>query len=363
VSKKLLTDTDWSANQIERNFTIPFGRQWAYEYRCLVERTGFSHLGSFPNFLGPFSKDTRVLCDVPQSEVFRSAFLRAIAWAVDISGLPEIHAKVFALESCPLDIGCWKIEPIAKPDWWPHAQQTVTKLDTSPGEVWGQIETLWQQYCSDTSAMLVHASGHTSANDTSISDLEILGVFQKFTGGTDPSLEEIAEWLATGHTVIPDRLVPNFEGEVKPVPLIKHAQQFAGWSLAPIAFRLSSWTTPRWQVDRMLRGVWVPAPYLVPGVYSILASHEMLGISYNNRIIARWMTWNDHFTDTWYRDIPPSVGECLWIDRDIITQFCTRYKANFCWIVRQRFYHRQYSYDAFKKVEGCNAFGIAHLMY
>jgi hypothetical protein len=304
-----------------------------------------------------------VLYDVPQSEVFRSAFLRAIAWAVDVAGLPESLAKEFALQSCPLDIGCWKIEPIVKPDWWPHTHQTTAKLDTSSGEVWRHVETLWQQYHSDTSAMLVHASGHTFANETSISDLDILGVFQKFTGGADPSLEEVAEWLTTGHTVMPNCLAPSFEGHVKPVPLIKYIRRFEGWTLAPVVFRLWSWATPRWQVDRMLRGVWVPAPYLVPGMCFLLASREMLGISYNRRIIARWVTWNDHLTDTWYRDIPPSVGECLWIDRDVITQFCAQHKANFCWIVRQRFYHRQYSYDVFKKVEVCNAFGISHLIY
>lgn len=137
-----------------------------------------------------------MLCDVSQSEVFRSAFLRAIAWAVDVAGLPESLAKVVALKSCPLDIGCWKIAPITKPGWWPHVQQTAARLDTSPGEVWHQIETLWQQqYNSDTSEMLVHASGHVFADETAISDLEILGTFQKFTGGADPSLEEVAEWF------------------------------------------------------------------------------------------------------------------------------------------------------------------------
>jgi hypothetical protein len=211
-----------------------------------VDRTGFSHFGSFFNFLRAPSKDTRVRCDIPQSEVFRSAFLQAIAWAVDIAELPESFAKAIALKSCPLDIGCWKIAPTAKPDWWPHAQQTVTKLDTSSGEVWRQVETLWQQqYHSDTSEMLVHASGHVFADETVISDLEILGAFQKFTGGADPALEEVAEWLTIGHTVMPDRLAPSFEGNVKPAPPIEHIQLLEGWSLAPVAFRLDSWATPR----------------------------------------------------------------------------------------------------------------------
>jgi hypothetical protein len=168
--------------------------------------------------------------------------------------------------------------------------------------------------------------------------------------------------LTIGHTVMPDRLAPSFEGNVKPAPPIEHIQLLEGWSLAPVAFRLDSWATPRWQVDRMLRGVWVPAPYLVPGVCSALASPKMLGISYNDRIIARWMTWNDHLSDTWYRDIPPPVGECLWVNRDVITRFCAQYRTNFCWVVRQRFYHRQYAYEPFEKVEICNALGISHIL-
>lgn len=354
---------DLRAGQIERDFTIPFRRQWAYEYRCLMERTGFSHFGSFFNFLRAPSKDARVLCDVPQSEVFRSAFLRAIAWAVDIAGLQEDLAKVLALKSCPLDIGCWKIEPTAKPNWWPHAQQTVATLDISSGEVLRQVEILWrQQHNSDTSAMLVHASGHIFADETAISDLEILGAFQKFTGDADPTLEEVTEWLTTDHTIMPDRLAPSFEGNIEPVSLTEHIQQCAGWSLAPAAFRLNSWSTPRWQVDRMLRGVWVPAPYFLPDGCSMLASPEMLGIFCANRIIARWTTWNDHLSDTWYRHIPPAVGECLWVDRDVVTRFCAQHKANFCWIIRQRFYHRQYAYDTFEKVTMCHALGITHIV-
>ena len=80
---------------------------------------------------------------------------------------------------------------------------------------------------------------------------------------------------------MPERLAPSFEGNMEPVPLVEHIQQLEGWSLAPAAFQLGSPSTPRWQVDRMLRGVWVPAPYLVPGVCSVLASREMLGISYD----------------------------------------------------------------------------------
>ena len=94
---------DLRAGRIERDFTIPFRHQWAYEYRCLVKRTGFSHFGSFFNFLRSPGKDTRVLCDVPQSEVFRSASA-SNRLGGQCCRVARNLAKMLALKSCPLDI-------------------------------------------------------------------------------------------------------------------------------------------------------------------------------------------------------------------------------------------------------------------
>jgi hypothetical protein len=356
---------DIRAEQVERDFMIPFRRQWAYECHCLFERARLPKSGPPHYFLrGVRSEDRRVLFDAPQSEVFRSAFLRAIAWAVDVAELLESAAKIFALGSCPLDIGAWKLDPIERPDWWPCVHPTATGLDTTAGEIWREVELLWQrQVNSDTSEILVQASGHVFANDTTIYDLEIFGAFQKFSGGEKPPLDEVIEWLEGSHITRPTKLASTIEGKVQPVAIAEHIRQFDGWSLVPAAFRLMSWCSGRWQADRMLmRGVWTPSPYLVSGVCSIFVSPEMLKVDHDDQTIARWMTWNDHLLDDWYRDIPPPVGECLWVKRDLIARFCERNRANFCWIVRQRSYHRQYTYNPFERAEIFDALGISHIV-
>ena len=87
-----------------------------------------------------------------------------------------------------------------------------------------------------------------------------------------------------------------------------------------------------------MRRIWIPPSYLVSGAYTILSDREMLKVYYGNRAIARWVTWNDHLLEEWYRNVPPPVGECLWVKRGIIDRFCDQNRATFCWIVQQQFY-------------------------
>ena len=158
--------------------------------------------------------------------------------------MPEIDAKIFALRSCPLDIGYWKVAPTTKPDWWPNVPPPAAGLDSTPGAVWRHVESLWQgQWGRDVSEILIHASGHVLSNETTIYDLEIFGAFQKFVGGADPSLNEVADWLDRRHTILPNRPAPSIQGEVKPVRITDHIQEFEGWSLIPAAFRLLSWSS------------------------------------------------------------------------------------------------------------------------
>ena len=176
-------------------------------------------------------------------------------------------------------------------------------------------------------------------------------------------MEEIAKWLESYNVVRPESITPTIEGKVESEPIADHIRQFGGWSLTPAAFMLRSWASARWQADRTLvRGIWMPAPYLLSDAYSILSSHEMLKVYHSDRAIARWLTWNDHLSEGWYRNIPPPVGECLWVERDIIDRFCEQNRANFCWIARQRFYYRQYTYKSFEMIEISNALGASHIL-
>jgi hypothetical protein len=349
------------AKSIEKDFLLPFQRQWAYEWERILERTGLP-MSAPPYYFIQHYNQTHVYFEVSQSDVYRSAYLRALAWAVDEGDLPVDLARIRALECCPIDIGVWKIQPSPRPNWWPYVVASENDLDTTPGQIWPQMEALWrEQQRSNTEQLLVHASGHIISAENAVYDLEIHGAFQRFEGGQEPVLEEVVEWLAWQHSVLPSQVTVTLSGQIRPEPFNKYVRQFLGWSLAPAAFRVRTWATARWQAPQTYRGIWTAAPYLIEPGNGLVCDSESLRLESNNCTVAQWQIWHDHLEERWYAHVPPGVGECLWIERGLIQNFCEATRANFCWIVRLRFYHRRYSSETFKSVDGIRAFGASSI--
>lgn len=350
------------AKSIENRFLMAFQRQWAYEWERVLERTGLSKSGPPYYFVRSGSDKTQVYIDVTQSEVYRSAYLRALAWAVDESGLPEDTARLYALECCPIDIGVWEIQLSRKPTWWPLVETPRDGLDTIPGQLWSQIEATWKNQQKEiTLQLLVQAGGPIIVTETVIYNLEIYDAFQHFEGGDEPRLEEVAEWLACQYTLT-NQSTATLSGQIYPEAVNKYVKRFVGWSLAPAAFRVRSWTSMRWKAPWMYRGVWIPAPYLIERENKLVPQSESLKLEVGQCTLAHWQIWHDHLQERWDADIPPGVGEFLWIDRECIRVFCEATRANFCWVVRVTVHYRQRSYDAFKSARDIRTFGASRIL-
>ncbi len=350
------------AKEIENNFLLPFQRQWAYEWERIIKRTNLPLSGPPFYFVRGYDK-TYVQVDVPQSEAYRSAYLRALAWAVDIGELPPDLAQVRALECCPVDVGVWKITPSNKPVWWPRADIGITGLDTTPGQVWQQVEALWKDQQRGTSKqLLAHASGLVFSNETSVCDLEIHSMFQRFEDKQNPQLEDVVDWLSHRHRNFPIQMRATLGGPIRPEPIDAYRCRFAGWSLVPTTFRVEGWTTPRWQIPQLYRGLWTVAPYLVDRECELLCDNVSLKLQNGKHQIAQWQAWHDGLEERWYADVPPATGEWLWMDQDLVGNFGAKTKSNFCWIVRLKFYHRQRSSESFKLVTDIRTFGESNII-
>jgi len=95
---------DYLAGLIEEGEVIAFRRHWSFEWQQLVEETGVKLTDrNLYLWFGSHSEKERVLgTDTKLSEVYRSAFLRSLAWAVASDRLGVNDAIVFAVETCPV---------------------------------------------------------------------------------------------------------------------------------------------------------------------------------------------------------------------------------------------------------------------
>lgn len=370
---------DFWAGEIEKRGRIPFRRQWAYEWGLARGRVG-TELSVKPLdfwLSGSPYKERYQGADMPLSEVYRSAYLRTLGWAVDVGGLSRDDAVFFAAQACPIDLELWRLEPGRKPPWWPRVEEPEGKIDTTAVAIWEAVEGLWRA-CSAGEPpwggdwALAEASGRVHTGTTTY-DLEIFGCYQKCHGPAAPDLADLADWYrGEGHRENRvDLLCPSpirLRGHARGVRLDDLVRRSGDWTLVPAAGPVSVMSSvPRWQWWRMAREVWMPTPCL-EGSRAELGfedgSMAMLGFEdgsmatrIDGQVAARWSDWTEALGETLPEGLPPATGQFLLADRGLIQEFAAATGSSFCWVCRLTGYHQERFGDTLDRFTDHRSFG------
>lgn len=355
---------DFLAGLIEEGEVIAFRRHWAFEWQRLVDETDVKLTDRNLYFwFGSGSEKERVFAtDTKLSEVYRSAFLRALAWAVSANRLAADAAVVFTVEACPVNLDLWRVRPTRKPDWFPSAEEPSGSIDTVPAQVWQQVEELWERQLGDPSDWIIAQASGIVLDERIIYDLEIYGMFQKSHGPREPRLEAVAEW---GHDEV--QLSAQFEeylhfrGWIRQQRNKPWIRVFDDWSFAPAAGNLRANSFPRWQYWRMYRGVWMPTPYLGSARLDFSCTDKSVNVSEGGEVVAKWFDWIDGLTERHHPQLPMATGECLQVRRKIIEDFSESTGSSFCWVCRITGYHREDTYKPYKQVRDHREFGCTRI--
>jgi len=127
------------ASKIEKQARIPFRRQWAYEWGLAKSSIGVELSVKPLEFWlsGSSYKDRYQGADMPLSEVYRSAYLRSLGWAVHAGALSRDDAVFFAAQACPIDLELWRLEPGRRPPWWPQVEEAAARSIRPPAQSGG----------------------------------------------------------------------------------------------------------------------------------------------------------------------------------------------------------------------------------
>ncbi len=365
------------AQGIERHLRIPFRRQWAFEWTHIMAETGTEpSMQPLRFWLGGREGDERYGApDMVLSEVYRSAYLRALSWAASRGSLPERDAKRLAAQTSPINLTLWKLLPSRRPVWWPRSADPVGKIDTIPGEIWQQVEALWEKHKSGAlwpeetkggEQVLAAASGVVHAGLATY-ELRISGVFQKCFGPGSPTPEDLAEWAAEGgHRSLRDAVrytsPLRFEGIVVPQDVEKFAEDFADWSLVPAAVPVLPIGAPRWQFWRTFRSIWLPAPWIRESTLTFGYTDGAINIRDGDDVVGRWCDWTDGLDEHLVDDVPPSSGEFLSMPRHIIDSVAETTESVYCWICSLTTYSREQPYEAYQSFTDSRVFGATRIV-
>lgn len=344
------------SNSFEKGKGWQFSRQWAYEWQILCKKHKFSKSDSIRYFIGIREEAETVLCDTLQSEIYRSSFLRTLAYFMDTTSYGKGDACWAAISAFPIDLMKWNIKNTPKPSFWPTVQANEN-LDLLPEEIWGAIETLWQQESNKKhdEHRIVNASGIVLKNENVIYSVSISAGYQKFIGGIAPNAEDVFEKLSSFAIHQPDLNILSYSA------IDQFNDEFAvdleGWSIVPASYKLKSNPIPRWLYYREYYGSYILAPFLLNDVAELSPTDDCINILINSKVIGKWQTWNDQLKERYYRYSPHNSGQCLTGKASILDAFSQANTANFFWVVAIKSLVRERSYSDFEEVTFYKCFG------
>lgn len=342
---------------------LPFMQQWAYEWQKITSELGIKPSTDGLDAIGRHDDYHYVAFDSKLSEVYRSAFLRALSWTVAKNDRHEYLAKLNALMACPIDIGLWRVKPNAVPNWWPTIDEQDGIIDTAPGRIWRYVQELLEGETSSARDHVIVRAGGRVCDGKSIYDLDIYGLFQIYRGGDPPDLENLVRLYSQKQSLHLNFLLkPSIEGKID-MPSDDDVEcECASWLFLPAAQPLHTNTSPRWQFWRMYRGVWVPMPKMFRDALSVGCHDSGLLIYEGTERIARWYDWTDGLSEKLVADSSPATGQCLEVRRDIIEDYARETGSKFCWVAQISSYHRQYQFQQFKRISDYRHFGATNII-
>jgi hypothetical protein len=363
---------DFWAKELEGRNLIPFRRQWAYEWDIVLRRRSYDlSYSSLRYWFGNRETDDRCTAvDVPLSEIYRSAYLRALAWAVDTRKLDRDVANSLAADTVPIDLELWSIRPRPRPDWWPNASLNDARVDAAFGDVWLAVSDLWDRQQTGAAPwgadwVLAHSAGRVRDGDTPY-ELSQTACFQKAIGAGEPQASELLEWCSKGDktTLRPATDSPiRFAGEILPEAGSNCATTIGGWQVMPVVGHFfASMGISRWQWWRGCRGMCGPAAHLVEKGYRFRRDGDSLVFESTGEVIGRWVDWTEELRERLPSTILPSTGQLLLIRREVIERFAAQHRARLCWLVRATAFCREYDYKPYQPVHEDRVYGASSII-
>jgi hypothetical protein len=355
---------DMWAKELEERL-VSFKRQWAYEWSALRTNSPIQPSDRTLQFwLGTDYEEERYLgADMPMSELYRSAYLRALAWLVTSERIGLREAIRTAAKVCPVDLELWKLDPSCRPEWWPWVEESGSALDVVPAQVWPKVAELWEDQQADFAEwLLTQASGPVHLSSVKY-HLEIQGVFQKNVGPAKPNLEDISRWYSNENSIHPRFYSPlRFAGLIEPRSLDSEPKRSGGWDVIPASAQVVQVDSPRWQFWRMYRGIWLPTPFFEAERVRFEVSNGSVAVFDENEIVAKWNDWTSGLSERLGRNIPPPTGQFLFSKRTMIKAFLETNNASFCWVCKLTGFHRQDKHRPYKTFSDFREFGSTRII-
>jgi hypothetical protein len=330
--------------KLERVSGYPFLQQWAYEWKSLRDKLG-TYCTRYPHYfddvldaragiMGQYWQRIR--------EVYLSAYLRTLAYAVSECGMPQKIAENNCLDIVHGIAGLFDVEPGARPAWL----SAFPERCCAPG---ADFAFLIRE--------LVQAARTEGMRLVSLNTPVALSV-QKF-----------ANLTLSAHLITPDYELPDGAVLYEKMPWLSVAETFElkgvrgkitieeastkGKRGDEVAVCTCLFPMPfgTWQGDYFHMGLMIPAPYTATNTEIVCKQESIDCIAFDGKVISKTGIWNDNWMPTHPKGGSTRCGTATTIDQEVLAETVERLGRKLAYFIRLRIWNREKEYGEYSESE------------
>ena len=319
-----------------------FLQHWAYEWKTLRDKLG-THYTRYPYYFDNISNARSGIIGQywqRMREIYLSAYLRTIAYAVSELRMPRRIAERYCLDIVHGIAGLFNLEPGARPVWLSDFPERLCVHDADFKPIVRELV----QAARAEGMMLVSL-------DTPIAS----------------SVQKYANLTLSAHLITPDYELPDdaflyekillmlvagtFELKGPPPEITIQEARTEGKKGEEVAVCSSLFPMPFgcWQGDYMKFKI--PAPYTVPNT-EIRSTNESIDcIASDEKVVSKTLIWNDNWTPLYPRGGSSRCGTATMIDQELLTEAMERLERKLAFFIRLRIWDRDKEYGDYSESE------------
>lgn len=333
-------------NQVERleaEFWFPFARQWAFEWRRLMDRSGTPY-SDFPHhFVGNLSRSRIVgQFELAQSDVMRSAYLRMLACAVSEDAMTAQQAGFYAMDCLPLNRGLIRVKPIDRPAWLSE----IPEACCAPGaSLEAGARRLMAENIQTADMRPVSLLTPIKASLHEFGDLAVAAVM-----ATDdfvpPEVEE--PYFSPGAMwPLPDAI--TFEGTIDEDRIARFTVEGKAGRCLPVCLDIFPLPFGYWLADYLVAGYALPASYLFERSPEVSCHEHGIEMHVDGMSVGKLSMWHDHWTPLYAQDGGNTrCGILSEMSVSHLRQGLERHGMRLGWVAQLRLWQRATDYGEYQ---------------
>lgn len=330
-----------NSEKIDKHIQGKMVLQWAYEWHIIIGDHNISLSQKPMNFRGNEYDDIIQGYDSYMSDIYRSAYLRALSWVLDNDFVSKDVIEYYVLQTCPINFTLWDLKPMDKPKFWPKISRKCKKKKTIYNKIINNVSSLLKtSHETEEKWEIGRASGRVYDNN-SIYDLEIFGFLWDQKYQIMNNIKPIINKYKYQNLTYCENQNNFLDGNIINLSYYDPITSIIDYGLIPLSTELKSYSIPIWQYWRMYRGIWIPIPLISLNIKRNYEDKGILVIDENENILGKWYDWLDRFREKNPMNVSFSNGMILEINKDILAKYYDNEIYSIIWICEIIRYHRE----------------------